>query len=136
MKTLITVVTLLALTTPALAFGDHENFDCGNGIEVVVGRGMHVTIGDPANPNPKTTAETTHPAKGQFNLKWSGGKVWLNGRACLFLNDKLVYTKGCAEDGDYVCEPLATDWEMTPDQIKLAIAKWKANWPGRTVRKP
>ena len=136
MKTLIAAALLLALTTPAFAFGDHNDWDCGNGINVMEGKGLTVFINTPTNPNPKSTAETTYPAKGRFDLKWSDKGIWLNGRKCLLLSDRLVHTKGCAENDDYICEELATGWLMTPDQIKLAIAKWRANWPGNTIRKP
>ena len=51
----------------------------------------------------------------------------------MYLNDALYHTKNCAENDDYVCKELAEGWLMTPEQVKRAIDKWRADWPGNTI---
>jgi hypothetical protein len=134
MKALMTAAMLLAFASPAFASDEHDEYDCGNGVEVVVGHAMTVTLNDPENPNADPADRITYPTKGQFNLKWSGDGIWINDRKCLLLSAKLVNIRYCAVAHDFACTSLKEDFKMTPAQIKRAIIDWRATWPGNTVR--
>jgi hypothetical protein len=136
MKTLIAASLLLALTSPAFAYGSSDQWDCGNKIEITGWKGQ-ITVaigGDPAQDKEEYTGA---PTKGSFNLRWDMNKAayWLNGKACMHISDKLHWTKYCAAGDKESCEELAKGWLMTPAQVKRAVDRWKTTWPGNTVKK-
>lgn len=110
MKRAIIAAALFALTTPALAFGDHADFDCGDGIEVSIGKVMSVLITDPKRPHVEGSPHYPYPDKGQFNLRWTAKGLWLNGKACTFITDKMVWQRGCAKGDKESCEELK-NWD-------------------------
>lgn len=123
-KTFIAVVMLLALVSPVHASPrNYALWDCGGGLEVAAGKWLQFS----------STRRNDYPAKGTF--KWGNGKMLVNGKACVALSDKQQEIKSCAEGQEGSCEVLKSNWEMTPEQIKHAVEKWKKNWPGRTFKK-
>jgi len=96
---------LLALTTPAFAFGDHADWECSdkNKTEITSWKrqiSIRMGGGDPVNDRDYVPV----PDKGSFNLKWNNKGFWLNGKACTFITDKMVYERGCAKGDKDDCE--------------------------------
>ena len=132
MKTLIASGLLLALTIPALAYGDSVDFDCGNGIEISMRR--HVTVTLPQNKQDKP-----------FTLRATGRKLFVNGRKCVFLTDEMYHERQCAKGDESSCEALIDNWPKAKlpkffrDKVKWqktcaqgdadACNALKAGWP-------
>ena len=89
MKTLIAAALLLALTTPAFAYGDHVNLTCGK-IEVSLWKD-NVTV--------------TLPKDAPFTMQRShSGQISVNGKKCIFLTDKEYLRKECTKGSQYSCD--------------------------------
>jgi hypothetical protein len=135
MKTLIAAALLLALTSPAFAFGDHADWDCGNQIGVTMWKNQ-ISLSAGGDPFSENAVRYTEKSSGRFDLRWDRKNVWMNGKKCVYLTDNLHWTKYCAEGDKSSCDELKEGWSMTPEQIERAVKKWRASWPGNTVRKP
>ena len=85
MKLSVIAAALLIMTTsePAAAYGDHANFDCGNNIEASTWKNnVTVTLPEGRQDEPFTLRATTR-------------KLFVNGRRCVFLTDRMYLKREC-----------------------------------------
>ena len=99
-KLLASAAILFAITGSALAYGDHADWRCDNGVMVTNWKDeyliwhekdYHILVG-----------KTNGKVKGEVSLKlrWDAhsSKVWLNGKECHFITDEEYYKEWCEKE--------------------------------------